>query len=127
MAAMAPKTASRPKIRSAPDLVYKEGLAALLAASMAMVFSSLMDAPTQGPPDPSASASPSIKAPWIFIGIQFMLKFIHPLVAGVLIPFIVLLVVASMPFLHFGSRLKNLLFFLALLLAVVCSLFGYVW
>lgn len=124
---MASKTASRPKIRSIPDLVYKEGLAALLAVSVVVVFSALLDAPIQGPPDPTASASPNIKAPWIFIGIQLMLKFIDPLWAGVLIPFFVLLVLASMPFVNFGERLKNWLFTIALSAVVLCSLFAYVW
>ncbi len=125
MTVMASRIASRPKIRSVPDLVHKEALAALLASAVIMIFSALSDAPIQGPPDPSAPASTSIKAPWIFVGIQFMLKFIHPLLAGILIPSLALLLFASVSFTQLSKELKGWLFFSALFTAVLFSLLGY--
>ncbi len=115
------------KIKSFPALVHKEGLAAIMAAAALLLLSSIADAPLQGPADPAASASPHIKAPWIFVGIQFMLKFIPPLVAGVLIPLGLLMVWAGLPFLRASQRQKRWAFFSTLLAAVACAFLGYFW
>ncbi len=115
------------RIKSFPTLVHKEGLAAIMAAAALFLLSSVSDAPLQGPADPAASASPHIKAPWIFVGVQFMLKFIPPLIAGVLIPLALLMVWVGLPFLRASQHEKMWAFFSTLLAAVACSLLGFVW
>lgn len=124
---MTPKTASAKKIKSVPDLVRNEGVAILLCTAVLFILSAIVDAPLQGPADPAASASPQIKAPWIFVGVQFMLKFVHPLVSGLMIPLGVLVVCVAIPFVQLSQRLKNWVFFSILMMTVVCSFFGYVW
>ena len=113
------------KIKSFPTLVHKEGLAALTAASALLILSAIADAPLEGPADPASSAAPHIKAPWIFVGIQFMLKFMDPLVAGVLIPLGFLMVWAALPFVGGPQRQTRWAFFSTLLAVVACSLLGY--
>ena len=65
------------KTRSAPDLVRKEGLAVLISFAALCLLAGLIDAPLDGPADTGGIPSDDVKAPWIFVGIQFMLRHIN--------------------------------------------------
>ena len=86
------------KIRSAPDLVRKEGLAIIASLAALCLLAGLVDAPLDGPADMGGIPSEDIKAPWIFVGIQFMLRHISALIAGIIIPSILLMTLAYVPF-----------------------------
>jgi len=117
------------RIKSSPDLVRKEILAALVALTAVSLVSALWDAPLQGPADPQGIPAQDVKAPWIFVGIQQMLRFASPFLAGVVIPVAALLIIAGLVYLPQGEarwRITSKILFLALLLiGAALTLWGY--
>jgi len=87
-------------VPSYPNLVYKEGVVALVLIALILVLSVSFNAPLLEAANPNYSLNPT-KAPWYFAGIQELLMHFHPFFAGFLIPFVTILLVASIPFLKF--------------------------
>jgi menaquinol-cytochrome c reductase cytochrome b/c subunit len=76
-------------------------------------ISALLDAPLQGPADIAAVPPDHIKAPWIFMGIQVLLRHLSALVAGILIPAVGIFLMILAPYLSKdGSRPAYLLLML---------------
>lgn len=120
------ETTTTPKTKSFPNLVRKEALAALLALALLAILSAVCDAPVSGPADPAGIPSTDVKAPWIFIGIQQTLRYLPPLFAGIILPFVAILAIALIPIMH-GKQRKSagLVFFCIVLASVVLTLWGY--
>jgi ubiquinol-cytochrome c reductase cytochrome b subunit len=85
---------------SVPDLLRKEVLAAVLSISAVALLSAWLDAPLQGPADIAGIPPEHVKAPWIFVGIQQMLRYLPAVIAGVLAPLAALAFSAAIPLLH---------------------------
>ncbi len=117
--------AAGPRIKSFPDLVRKEVLAAGIALAAVCLLSALFDAPLQGPADVGGLAASDVKAPWIFVGIQQVLKFLPALLAGVLLPLAAVLLVGAIPYLPEKRRLRPLVFFGTALGTFVLTIWGY--
>ena len=66
------------------------------------VYSALVKAPLLGLADVNATPNPS-KAPWYFLGLQELLAYFHPTVAGVLVPTFVLVGAAFIPYIDRGN------------------------
>ncbi|MFH1115985.1 MAG: hypothetical protein V1792_18895 [Pseudomonadota bacterium] len=114
-----------PRIKTFPDLVRKEVLAAGIALAAVWLLSALFDAPLQGPADAAGSAASDVKAPWIFVGIQQVLKFLPALLAGVLLPLAAVLLVCAIPYVPENRLLRPLVFFGTMLTVVVLTIWGY--
>ncbi len=113
------------RIRSVPDLLCKEGLAALIALAAVGLLSALLDAPIEGPADPSGLAAEHVKAPWIFVGIQQMLRYLPPILAGIAVPLGVLLALALVPYAD-GKRTLTRVVFIGIASAVILlTVWGY--
>ncbi len=92
------------RIGSVPDLVGKEGLAMLFCSVAIGLVAALYDAPTDGPADTQGIPPEYVKAPWIFVGIQVMLRDLPPGIGGIALPLAALLLVALAPwFPHAGQ------------------------
>ena len=78
-----------------PYLVRVEFLAAIIVTVILFVWSILLNAPLEEPANPNLTMNPS-KAPWYFLGLQEMLVYFDPWIAGVVMPG--LLVVGLMVF-----------------------------
>jgi hypothetical protein len=78
-----------------PYLVRIEFLAAIIVTVILFVWSILLNAPLEEPANPNLTMNPS-KAPWYFLGLQEMLVYFDPWIAGVVMPG--LLVVGLMVF-----------------------------
>lgn len=113
------------KIRSVPDLLRKEGLAALIALAAVGALSVLVDAPIQGPADPAGLATEHVKAPWIFVGIQQLLRYLPPILAGIAIPVGVLLALAAVPYAHGNRILTRVVFWGIAAAVVILTVWGY--
>ncbi|MFH0826116.1 MAG: hypothetical protein V2B18_25475 [Pseudomonadota bacterium] len=87
-----------PRIKSFPDLVRMEVVAAALSLLAACMLSVLWDAPVQGPADPEAVPAVNVKAPWIFVGIQELLRYMPPFIAGIAIPASVVIFLSALPY-----------------------------
>jgi quinol-cytochrome oxidoreductase complex cytochrome b subunit len=116
------------KIKSFPNLVRKEALAALLALALLAIVSAVLDAPVSGPADPSGVPDAEVKAPWIFVGIQQTLRHFPPFFAGVILPFAAILMLALIPYCGDKNRKSVFLIFFSIVLAsLVLTLWGYFW
>ena len=62
------------------------------------------EAPLEEPANPTDSPNPA-KAPWYFLGLQELLAYFHPTVAGVLVPTFVLVGAALIPYVDRGDIL----------------------
>lgn len=62
-----------------------EFLALLVITAILVVFSAFVDAPFRELANINQTPNPS-KAPWYFLGLQELLRYFHPSVAGVSIP-----------------------------------------
>lgn len=81
-------------------LLKKEALCAFIFLTVACLLSALWDAPLDGPADPAGVPQEAVKAPWIFLGIQQLLRYLPPFQAGIVLPLIALGFLAGIPYLR---------------------------
>lgn len=81
-----------------PDLVMTEFLTALALTIILMVWALLVNAPLLEMASPGISENPS-KAPWYFVGLQELLVYFDPWIAGVMIPSLIVLCLMMIPYL----------------------------
>lgn len=86
-----------------PDLVYIEFIALILCAAFLIIWSVVLQAPLEGPANPTVSPNPS-KAPWYFLGLQEMLVYFDPWLAGVVFPSIIIIGMMAIPFLDQNKK-----------------------
>ncbi|MBI4245487.1 MAG: cytochrome C [Planctomycetes bacterium] len=68
-----------------PDLVFIEFLSAIIFMVVLIIWSVGIGAPLEEPANPTKTPNPS-KAPWYFLGLQEMLVYFDPWIAGVVLP-----------------------------------------
>jgi menaquinol-cytochrome c reductase cytochrome b/c subunit len=71
-----------------PHLLTAEFVCLMAVTAFLFVFSALAPAPLRELANPNVTPNPS-KAPWYFLGLQELLRYWHPMVAGVTIPLII--------------------------------------
>jgi quinol---cytochrome c reductase cytochrome c subunit, bacillus type len=85
------------KVNVWPHLLIREAVAAFAMFAFVTVFSVLVNAPLRELANSNLTPNPS-KAPWYFLGLQELLRYFHPMVAGVTIPGIALLALGATPY-----------------------------
>jgi menaquinol-cytochrome c reductase cytochrome b/c subunit len=85
------------KVNVWPHLLIREAVAAFAMFAFVTVFSVLVNAPLRELANSNLTPNPS-KAPWYFLGLQELLRYFHPMVAGVTIPGLGLLALAATPY-----------------------------
>jgi len=115
---------SKEKILVWPDLVYIEFISLILCSVLLIVWSIVLQAPLEEPANPSVSPNPS-KAPWYFLGLQEMLVYFDPWIAGVLFPTVILLGMMTIPFLDTNKKGSGYYSFAERKMAI--SLFMFFW
>jgi len=85
------------KVSTWPHLLAIEFVALLVVLGLLIVFSVYQDAPLLELANPNEQPNPS-KAPWYFLGLQELLSYFDPQVAGVLIPGLGLAGLALIPY-----------------------------
>ncbi len=86
-----------PLVMTFPHLLVRE-LIAFLGISVALVGVSLFfNAPLEEIADPTRTPNPA-KAPWYFLGLQELLHYYPPVISGVLLPGILLVSLAIVPY-----------------------------
>jgi quinol-cytochrome oxidoreductase complex cytochrome b subunit len=91
-------------VMSAPHLLVREVILVQICLIALALASLLFDAPLEGIADPSNTPNPA-KAPWYFLGLQELLHYFPPVVAGVLLPALALIGVVVIP--YFRINLEN--------------------
>jgi hypothetical protein len=80
-----------------PHLLIEEFIALLVLLAGMVIFSTFVNAPLRELANPNLTPNPS-KAPWYFLGLQELLRYFHPLVAGITIPTFILVGLAAVPY-----------------------------
>src|SRR4051812_7819774 len=80
-----------------PDLVYTELIALILCSVVLIVWSIFLKAPLEQPANPANTPNPS-KAPWYFLGLQEMLVYFDPWLAGVVLPGLIIVGLICIPY-----------------------------
>jgi quinol-cytochrome oxidoreductase complex cytochrome b subunit len=86
------------KIETWPNLVVREYMGAILMLIFLIAWSLFMNAPLEGIADPNVTPNPS-KAPWYFLGLQELLVYFDPWIAGVLLPGVIITGLMAIPYL----------------------------
>ena len=80
-----------------PDLVYQELICMTLFTVVLVVWSIYLKAPLEEPANPGKTPNPS-KAPWYFLGLQEMLVYFDPWIAGVVLPSMIISGLIAVPY-----------------------------
>ena len=96
-----------PKLMTYPHLLIREAIVfeVLIIAMVAIAL--FWDAPLEQLANPLLTPNPA-KAPWYFLGLQELLHFFPPFVAGILIPTLVLLALIVIPYFNVNVEGKPL-------------------
>ena len=86
------------KVHTWPHLLAAEFVSALAMTAFVFIFSVFVHAPLLQLANTNQTPNPS-KAPWYFLGLQELLVYFHPMVAGVTLPGIGLVALVLAPFL----------------------------
>ena len=86
-----------------PDLVYTELICMIALTTFLLVWGLALQAPLEEPASSVKTPNPS-KAPWYFLGLQEMLVYFDPWMAGVVLPSIVIAGLAAIPFLDYNRK-----------------------
>lgn len=92
------KEESEQKVLVFPYLIFIEFVVALFYAIMLVIWSLALKAPLEDPANPTISPNPS-KAPWYFLGLQELLVYFDPWIAGVLLPTLIIVGLCALPYL----------------------------
>jgi len=80
-----------------PFLLRIEFLAAIIVTAVLMVWSITLNAPLEEPSNPNVTMNPA-KAPWYFLGLQEMLVYFDPWIAGVVMPTLIIVGLMAVPY-----------------------------
>ena len=107
-----------------PDLVYTELLAMVIGMIILVVWSLLLKAPIEEPANPARTPNPS-KAPWYFLGLQEMLVYFDPWLAGVVFPSLIIVGLMAIPYIDTNPKGNGYFTFKERKVEITLFLFGF--
>jgi hypothetical protein len=108
-------------------LLFKEFVTSLIALSVVSWAALIFSAPLSAPGGELTPAGVIVKAPWIFVGLQVLLQYIHPFWGGVVLPVMALGLLALLPLevrWRISPRFSTVVLMLLLLSAAALTLYG---
>lgn len=96
-----------PKLMAYPHLLVREAIVFEVLIIAMVLIALFWDAPLEQLANPLLTPNPA-KAPWYFLGLQELLHFFPPFVAGILIPTLVLLALIVIPYFNINVEGKPL-------------------
>ncbi len=118
------KLESDEKVLVFPYLIFIEFVIALAYAVVLVLWAIFLKAPLEQPANPTVSPNPS-KAPWYFLGLQEMLVYFDPWIAGVLLPTFIILGLCAIPYIDRDPSTSGYYSFKARRGPIVSYLFGF--
>ena len=115
---------SEDELHTWPYLVRKEFLATIIVMIILMIWSIALDAPLEEPSDPSLTPNPA-KAPWYFLGLQEMLVYFDPWIAGVVFPTMIIIGLMVIPYVDINPKGNGYYTFKERKFAVLTFCFGF--
>jgi hypothetical protein len=91
------------KVQVWPYLVRVEFLTSIAVMVILTVWSIGIDAPLEEPANPALTPNPS-KAPWYFLGLQELLVYFDPWIAGVVLPTIIIIGLIAIPYIDINQK-----------------------
>jgi hypothetical protein len=96
------EAADSEKVLVWPDLVYTEMICMIVVTAILLLWAIGLRAPLEEAGSLVKTPNPS-KAPWYFLGLQEMLVYFDPWMAGVVLPSLVIVGLMAIPFLDFNK------------------------
>lgn len=91
------KAETEDQVQTFPEVLFRAAVAVMTLAVALVWIALIFNAPLEGLADPSHTPNPA-KAPWYFLGLQEMLHYFPPVVAGVLAPGLVVMALIVIPY-----------------------------
>lgn len=91
------------KIHTWPFLTRKEFLIAISVIIFLLAWSISLDAPLEEHANPNLTPNPA-KAPWYFLGLQELLVYFDPWIAGVMVPLLIIAGLILIPYLDINPK-----------------------
>jgi hypothetical protein len=108
-----------------PDLVYTELIALIVCSVILILWSVFLKAPLEQPANRSVTPNPS-KAPWYFLGLQEMLVYFDPWLAGVVLPGLIIAGLIAIPYVDKNPKGNGYYTFNERKTEITLFLFGFV-
>jgi Cytochrome b(C-terminal)/b6/petD len=125
-----------PQLMTYPHLLIREAIAFQVLVIAMVLVALFWDAPLEQLANPLLTPNPA-KAPWYFLGLQELLHFFPPFVAGILIPTLVVIALVVIPYFNVNiegeaiwarnpaQRLRTILITVLVLLALLVPFHGW--
>lgn len=114
------------KLDTWPNLVKIELLVTLVVMIGLMIWSIVLDAPLEEIANPSLTPNPA-KAPWYFLGLQEMLVYFDPWIAGVILPCLIIFGLMAIPYLDINPKGNGYYTFSERKYAILIFCFGFLF
>ncbi|HEY5164032.1 MAG TPA: hypothetical protein VII81_13565 [Terriglobales bacterium] len=101
------EAADEPQVMTYPEVLFRVLVAVEIGVVALVSMALLWDAPLEQLADPMHTPNPA-KAPWYFLGLQELLHYFPPVVAGVLIPTLVVVALIVIPYFDVNVHGKGL-------------------
>lgn len=101
------RVADEEVVQTFPEVFFRTAIVVEILAVALVWISLLFNAPLEGIADPSHTPNPA-KAPWYFLGLQEMLHYFPPVVAGVLMPTLVVIALIVIPYFNINIEAEGL-------------------
>jgi quinol-cytochrome oxidoreductase complex cytochrome b subunit len=127
------KSHDEEQIQTYPEVLIRAMLAIELLTIVLVLVSLFFNAPLEGLADPTNTPNPA-KAPWYFLGLQELLHYFPPIVAGVLIPGMLVVALVVIPYFDINieaeglftrNRRRNLNWFFAIAAGLMLLLWSF--
>jgi hypothetical protein len=112
------------KILVWPDLVYTELICMVVITAVLTIWAVLLQAPLEEPASSVKTPNPS-KAPWYFLGLQEMLVYYDPWMAGVVLPSLIVVGLMAIPYIDFNKRGNGYYTYNERKFAIITFMFGF--
>ena len=101
------KVTQEDQVQTFPEVLFRAALAIELLAIALVLFSLFFNAPLEGIADATHTPNPA-KAPWYFLGLQELLHYFPPVVAGVLVPTMLIVSLVVIPYFNINIEANGL-------------------
>ncbi len=112
------------KVLTWPDLVYTEMICMIAVTALLILWGIALQAPLEEPASAVKTPNPS-KAPWYFLGLQEMLVYYDPWLAGVVFPSVIIGGMMAIPYIDFNKLGNGYYTFNQRKFAITTFMFGF--
>ncbi|MEX1277320.1 MAG: cytochrome C [Bacteroidota bacterium] len=113
------------KVQVWPYLVRVEFLMSIAVMAILVLWSVFLDAPLEEPANRALTPNPS-KAPWYFLGLQELLVYFDPWIAGVVLPTLIIVGLMAIPYIDTNEKGNGYYTFKERKFAILTFSFGFI-